>query len=147
VDLFQESKMWFDAECNNYRFLPGCFCPVDGGLALIFAFCSCDLSRRFAFDSACIICHGRIFDSDCNQDDADGLCNFGPCLMDAAMRLFGALLLVSNHQIFIPYTIEGHVEAGNVMILLSLIMALVAFPAFVINRSLGYELKNQQNIG
>jgi cytochrome c oxidase assembly factor CtaG len=68
-------------------------------------------------------------------------------LMNATMGLFGALLLVSNHQIFIPYSIEGHVEAGNVMILLSLIMALVAFPAFVINRSLGYELKNQQNIG
>jgi cytochrome c oxidase assembly factor CtaG len=71
----------------------------------------------------------------------------GLVLMNAAMGLFGALLLVSNHQIFIPYSIEGHVEAGNVMILLSLIMALVAFPAFMINRSLRYELKNQQNIG
>jgi cytochrome c oxidase assembly factor CtaG len=71
----------------------------------------------------------------------------GLVLMNAAMGLFGALLLVSNHQIFIPYSIEGHVEAGNVMILLSLIMALVAFPAFMINRSLRYELKNQQNMG
>jgi hypothetical protein len=67
-------------ECNNYRFLPGCFCHVDVGLALTFAFCSCDLSRRFAFDSACIICHGRIFDSDWNQVDADDLCNLEPCL-------------------------------------------------------------------
>jgi cytochrome c oxidase assembly factor CtaG len=69
-------------------------------------------------------------------------------LMDATMGLFGALLLVSNHQIFIPYSIENHVEAGNVMIALSIVMAVVAFPAFIINRSLGYELKNQQqNIG
>ena len=71
----------------------------------------------------------------------------GLVLMDATMALFGALLLVSNHQIYIPYSIESHIEAGNVMILLSIVMTLVAFPAFVINRSLGYELKNQQNIG
>jgi hypothetical protein len=55
-------------ECNNYRFLPGCFCPVDGGLALTFA----------------VI--------------------LSLVLMNATMGLFGALLLVSNHQIFIPYT-------------------------------------------
>jgi cytochrome c oxidase assembly factor CtaG len=67
-------------------------------------------------------------------------------LMNATMGLFGALLLVSNHQIFIPYSIESHIEAGNVMIALSIVMAIVAFPAFIISRSLGYELKNQQNI-
>jgi cytochrome c oxidase assembly factor CtaG len=67
-------------------------------------------------------------------------------LMNATMGLFGALLVVSNHQIFIPYSIEGHAEAGNVMIALSIVMAIVAFPAFIISRSLGYELKNQQNI-
>lgn len=71
---------------------------------------------------------------------------FGLVLMDATMGLFGALLLVSNHQIYIPYSIESHIEAGNVMILLSIVMTLVAFPAFIISRSLGHELKNQQNI-
>jgi hypothetical protein len=67
-------------------------------------------------------------------------------LMNAVMGLFGALLLVSNDVIFIPYCIESHVEAGNVMIMLSIAMAIVGFPAFIISRSLGYELKNQQNI-
>jgi hypothetical protein len=67
-------------------------------------------------------------------------------LMDATIGLSGALLLVSNHQIFIPYSVESHVEAGNVMIALSIVMAIVAFPAFIIARSLGYELKNQQDI-
>lgn len=66
-------------------------------------------------------------------------------LMNATMSLFGAFLLVSNHQIFIPYSVESHVEAGNVMIALCIVMAVVTFPAFIINRSLKYELKNQQN--
>jgi|GEM_PF-4464798 len=67
-------------------------------------------------------------------------------LMNAVMGVFGALLLVSNDVIFIPYSIESHVEAGNVMIMLCTAMAIVGFPAFIISRSLGYELKNQQNI-
>ncbi len=67
-------------------------------------------------------------------------------LMNATMGLFGAFLLVSNHQIFIPYSLESHIEAGNIMIALSIIMAVIAFPAYIISRSLRYELKNQQNI-
>jgi cytochrome c oxidase assembly factor CtaG len=67
-------------------------------------------------------------------------------LMNATMGLFGAFLLVSNHQIFIPYSLESHIEAGNVMIALSIIMAVIAFPAYIISRSLRYELKNQQDI-
>lgn len=66
-------------------------------------------------------------------------------LTNAIMGLFGALLIVSNHQIFFPYSIESHVEAGNVMIMLSIFMAVVAFPAFIIYRSLRYELKSQQS--
>jgi hypothetical protein len=66
-------------------------------------------------------------------------------IMNATMSLFGAFLLVSSHQIFIPYSVESHTEAGNVMIALCIVMAVVAFPAFIINRSLKYELKNQQN--
>ena len=67
-------------------------------------------------------------------------------LVNATMGLFGASLLVSNHQIFIPYSVESHIEAGNVMIALCIVIALVAFPVFIINRSLKYELKNQQNM-
>jgi cytochrome c oxidase assembly factor CtaG len=67
-------------------------------------------------------------------------------LMNATMGLFGAFLLVSSHEIFIPYSLESHIEAGNVMIALSLVMTVIVFPAYIISRSLRYELKNQQNI-
>ena len=67
-------------------------------------------------------------------------------LMNATMGLFGAFLLVSIHQIFIPYSVENHIEAGNVMIALSIVMGVIAFPAYIINRSLRYELKNQQDM-
>jgi cytochrome c oxidase assembly factor CtaG len=67
-------------------------------------------------------------------------------LMNTTMGLFGAFLLVTSHQIFIPYSVESHIEAGNVMIALSIVMAVVVFPAFIINRSLRHELNNQQNI-
>lgn len=62
-------------------------------------------------------------------------------LMNAIMGLFGAFLLVSTHQIFIPYSVESHTEAGNVMIVSSIVMSVIAFPAFIISRSLRYELK------
>jgi hypothetical protein len=65
-------------------------------------------------------------------------------LMNATMGLFGAFLLVSSHQVFIPYSVESHIEAGNVMITLSVVMTVVVFPAFIISRSLKYELRNQQ---
>jgi cytochrome c oxidase assembly factor CtaG len=68
-------------------------------------------------------------------------------LMNATMGLFSAFLLVSTYEIFIPYSLESHIEAGNVMMALSIIMAVIAFPAYIISRSLRYELKNQQNIG
>jgi cytochrome c oxidase assembly factor CtaG len=68
-------------------------------------------------------------------------------LMNATMGLFSAYLLVSTYEIFIPYSLESHIEAGNVMMALSIIMAVIAFPAYIISRSLRYELKNQQNIG
>jgi cytochrome c oxidase assembly factor CtaG len=67
-------------------------------------------------------------------------------LMNATMGLFGTFLLVSSREVFIPYSLESHIEAGNVMIALSIIMAVIAFPAYIISRSLRYELKNQQNI-
>ncbi len=67
-------------------------------------------------------------------------------LMNATMGLFGAFLLVSSHEIFFPYSLESHIEAGNVMIALSIIMAVIVFPVYIISRSLRYELKNQQNM-
>jgi cytochrome c oxidase assembly factor CtaG len=66
-------------------------------------------------------------------------------LMNATMGLFGTFLLVSRREVFIPYSLESHIEAGNVMIASSLAMAVIAFPAYIISRSLRYELKNQQN--
>jgi hypothetical protein len=63
-------------------------------------------------------------------------------LMNATMGLFSAFLLVSTYEIFIPYSLESHIEAGNVMMALSIIMAVIAFQAYIISRSLRYELKN-----
>jgi cytochrome c oxidase assembly factor CtaG len=62
-------------------------------------------------------------------------------LMNAIMGLFGAFLLVSSQEIFISYSVESQIEAGNLMIALSIVMGVIAFPAFLINRSLRYELK------
>lgn len=62
-------------------------------------------------------------------------------LVGAAMGLLGALLVVSNAQIFFPYSIESHAEAGNAMIILTIVMAVVFLPAVLISHSLRQELK------
>jgi cytochrome c oxidase assembly factor CtaG len=64
-------------------------------------------------------------------------------LMGAVMAMVGALLLVSNEQIFFPYSIESHSEAGSTMIILTIVMAVVLLPAILISHSLRHELRRQ----
>lgn len=61
-------------------------------------------------------------------------------LVGAAMGLFGVLMAVSNDQIFFPYSIESQMQAGNTMIILAIVMAVVILPVILINHSLRHEL-------
>jgi archaellum biogenesis protein FlaJ (TadC family) len=64
-------------------------------------------------------------------------------MIGAVMGLFGVLLLASNDQIFFPYSIESHTEAGNAMLILTIVIAVVFLPAILINQSLRHELRRQ----
>jgi cytochrome c oxidase assembly factor CtaG len=64
-------------------------------------------------------------------------------LICGIMGLFGALLLVSNELIFFPYSIEDHAEAGNTMIILTIVVGVVLLPAILIRNSIWHELRQQ----
>lgn len=65
---------------------------------------------------------------------------------NALMGLSGLLLVLPERQVFFPYSIDSHIQAGNVMIILATAMGIIALPAFLIARSLRYELKEHNSL-
>ena len=54
------------------------------------------------------------------------------------MGLFGLLLTLSTNPFYYPYSIQSHVNAGNYMILSSIIMMVIILPIFLIKKAIMY---------
>jgi hypothetical protein len=56
--------------------------------------------------------------------------------MAGMMALNGLVFVVLTEKIYLPYSLLSHIEAGNYMIITSIIILLVVFPTYIIKRSM-----------
>ena len=52
------------------------------------------------------------------------------------MILSGLTLALANERIYVPYTISSHNVAGEYMLALSIVLALICLPVYLIRKTL-----------
>jgi hypothetical protein len=56
--------------------------------------------------------------------------------MAGMMAFSGLVFVVSTERTYIFYSLDSHIQAGADMIISSIVLLLVGFPAYIIKRSL-----------